>query len=99
VEVQNTIKGLDNKKTMGIDDISEYIINKCYPKFITVLTFIINLSLSTGYFPDQLKPTKVKPLYKEGPDTDVGYYRPVSLFSVFFKITEKDFHNSEINTA
>lgn len=71
VEVGGIIKGLDNKRTTGVD-ISEYIIKKCYPKIITVLTYIINLSLATGYFPDQLKITKEKPLYKKGPDTDVG---------------------------
>jgi hypothetical protein len=43
VEVRAISKGLVNEKTIGIYDISEYIIKKCYPKFITVLTFIINL--------------------------------------------------------
>jgi hypothetical protein len=50
------------------------------------------LSLSTGYFPDQLKIAKVKPLYKRGLDTDVGNYRQVSLISVFTKIIEKIMH-------
>jgi hypothetical protein len=66
VEVVGIIKGLGNKKSMGIDDIPEYIIKKFYPKITTALTYIINLSLSTEYFPDQLKIAKVKPLYKKG---------------------------------
>jgi hypothetical protein len=36
---------------MGIDDIPDYIIKKCYPKIITALTHIINLSFATGKFP------------------------------------------------
>jgi hypothetical protein len=88
-EVTDIIKGLNNKKSTGIDDISEYVIKKCHSKIITVLTHIINLSLSTGNFPDQLKITKVKPLYKKGLDTDIGNYRPISLISVFSKIMEK----------
>jgi hypothetical protein len=90
--VVSIIKSLHNKKSMGIDEISEPLIKKCYPKITNVLTYIINLSLSTGYFPDQLKIAKVKPLYKKGLDTDVGNYRPVSLISVFSKIIEKIMH-------
>jgi hypothetical protein len=92
MEVVGIIKELGNKKSMGIDDISEYIIKKCYPKIITVLTHIVNLSFSAGCFPDQLKITKVKPLYKKESDTDVVNYRPVSLISVFSKIIEKIMH-------
>jgi hypothetical protein len=80
--VVGIIKGLHNKKSTGIDEISEHIIKKYYPKITNVLTYIINLSLSTGYSPDQLKIAKVKPLYKKRLDTDVGNYRPVSLISV-----------------
>jgi hypothetical protein len=57
VEVAGIIKVSDNKKSTGINGISEHIIKKCYPRIIIVLTYtcIINLSLLTGYFPDQLK--------------------------------------------
>jgi hypothetical protein len=88
-EVVELIKGLDNKKSMGLDDIPDYIIKKCHTNITTALTYIINLSLSTGKFPDQLKIVKVKPLYKKGSDTEVGNYRPVSLISGFSKIIEK----------
>ncbi|PNF39304.1 hypothetical protein B7P43_G16557 [Cryptotermes secundus] len=91
-EVVGIIKRLGNKKSTGIDDIPEYIIKKCYPKIISALTYTINQSLSTGYFPDQLKMAKVKPLYKKGSETDVANYRPVSLISVFSKIIEKIMH-------
>jgi hypothetical protein len=89
MEVVEIIKGLGNKKSTGIDDIPEFIIKKCYPRIATALTHIVNLSFSSGCFPDQLKPTKVKPLYKKGCDTDAGNYWPISLISVFSKIIEK----------
>jgi hypothetical protein len=88
-EVIDIIKGMRNKKSAGIDDIPDFIIKKCYPKLITALTYIINLSLSDGIFPDQLKATKVKPLYKKGAESKVDNYRPVSLISGFSKIIEK----------
>ncbi|PNF33292.1 hypothetical protein B7P43_G10125 [Cryptotermes secundus] len=83
LEVAGIIKGLGNKKSPGIDDIPEYVVKKCYPKLTTALTYVINLSLVTGHFPDQLKIAKVKPLYKKGSKTDVANYRPISLISVF----------------
>jgi F0F1-type ATP synthase alpha subunit len=43
------------------------------------LNIIINLSLSTETFPDQLKITKVKPLYKKILDTYVRNYKPVTV--------------------
>jgi negative regulator of replication initiation len=56
--VLDLIKGLDNKKSTGVDDIPYYVIKKCNSKIKTALTHIINLSLSTGQFPDQLKIAK-----------------------------------------
>jgi hypothetical protein len=84
-EVVDLIKGLGNKKSTGLDDIPDYIIKKCHTNITTALTCIINLSLSTGKFPDQLKIVKVKPLYKKGSDTEVGNCRPVHSFLVSLK--------------
>jgi hypothetical protein len=81
--VTDIIKGLGNKKS-SVDDIPEFIIKKRYPRITNALTYIINQSFSSGYFPDQLKIAKVKPLYKKGSDGDVGNYMPVSLNSIFF---------------
>jgi hypothetical protein len=89
MEVIDIIKGLGNKKSMSVDDIPELSIKKCYPRIANALTYIINLSFSSGYFPNQLKIAKVTPLYKKGCDADVGNYRPVSLISVFSKIIKK----------
>jgi hypothetical protein len=101
MEVVGLIKGLGNKKSMGIDDIPQFIIKKCYRKITKALTYIKNLSFSSGYFPDQLKIAKVKPLYKKGCDGDAGNYRPVSLISAFSKMIEKIIHkrlSSFLNT-
>ncbi|PNF26089.1 hypothetical protein B7P43_G04923 [Cryptotermes secundus] len=91
-EVVDIIKTLGNKKSTGIDDIPEFIIKKCHSQLANALTYIINLSFSSGYFPDQLKIAKVKPLYKKGCTATVDNYRPVSLISVFSKIIEKIMH-------
>ena len=78
-EVINIIKQFQNKQSAGVDDISDYLVKKCYLNIVSPLTFIINLSLSSGQFPDRLKVAKVKPLYKKGVQTEIENYRPVSL--------------------
>jgi hypothetical protein len=51
MEVIVIIKG----KSLSVDDIPELIIKKYCPRIASALTYIINLSFSSGYFPDQLK--------------------------------------------
>ena len=53
------------------------------------LKHIVNLSLTTGEIPLQMKTAKVVPIFKSGDPTDVNNYRPISLLSSFGKILEK----------
>jgi len=53
------------------------------------LTFVFNLSLSQGAFPDELKLAKVTPIYKADDSTILSNYRPVSVLRLFSKILEK----------
>ena len=47
------------------------------------------MSISDNCVPDDMKKTRVKPLYKKNGNLDVGNYRPVSILSVVSKILEK----------
>ena len=49
----------------------------------------INLSMSTGQFPDRLKVARIVPLPKAKNHTNVGNYRPISVLNIFSKIFEK----------
>jgi hypothetical protein len=46
--------------------------------------------LATGIFPDILKFSEVKSLFKKGTLTEFSNYRPVSLLTSFSKIIEKN---------
>ena len=50
---------------------------------------LINLSFSTGIFPNNLKTAKVIPIHKKGSKLDCTNYRPISLLSNIDKIFEK----------
>jgi hypothetical protein len=41
--------------------------------------------LSTGTFPDRLKYSEIKPIYKKGDITLIINYRPISLLQKFVK--------------
>jgi hypothetical protein len=60
-EIISVIEELKNKKSSGLDWISSSLIKKFYIHLIKPLTFIINLSLNTGEFPELFKIAKVRP--------------------------------------
>jgi hypothetical protein len=44
---------------------------------------------STGIFPERLKYSVIKPIFKNGDRNDVSNYRPKSLLPAFSKVFEK----------
>jgi len=47
----------------------------------------------TGLFPERLKYSTIKPLYKKGNKTDPSNYRPISLLTSFSKVIQKVLYN------
>jgi len=52
--------------------------------------------VSTGIFPEQLKYSIIKPLYKKGDKTVPANYRPISMLTSFSKVLEKALYNTLI---
>ena len=88
-EISDIILSLDINKSMGPNSLPIYIIKLCNELFSNCLAKIINLSFSTGIFPDHCKMAKVIPIYKKDNPLLWINYRPISLLPIFSKIFEK----------
>ena len=47
------------------------------------------MSMLTGVVPDDLKSTRMIPLYKNNDNTETGNYRPVSILDIVSKVLER----------
>ena len=79
VDVLKYLRNLKRKSATGLDNIptcflkdTAYIISK-------PLTYVINLSLQEGLFPDDLKAARVSPIFKSGAKNTFDNYRPISV--------------------
>ena len=69
-EVAKIINNLENKKSTGHDDITVKFIKISSIYISELLAQVINISIKTGIYPDQLKIAKILPLYKKGSISD-----------------------------
>ena len=88
-EIHKIIQSLKTKDSSGYDEVSIRVLKISAPFILSPLTYIFNKSLSSGTFPDRLKFSEIKPLYKKGPKTEYSNYRPISILTSFSKILEK----------
>lgn len=88
-EVKNIITLLKNKASSGYDDIPTHLIKQAVAVLSHPLSYIINLSLVQGIFPDNLKIAKVIPLFKADDPSLFSNYRPISILPSFSKVYER----------
>ena len=80
----------------GYDQITMNVIKEIIDLIVQPLTYITNLSLSSGTVPDQMKIARVVPLFKTG-DLSVTNYRTVSILPALSKILERTVYDRLIN--
>ena len=96
-EVGKLISSMPNKKSAGPDEICAKILKLSLPYTICSLTYIYNLSILRGIFPDQLKHAKVIPIPKTKDNSVINNYRPISLVSVLCKPLERHVHKHVVS--
>jgi hypothetical protein len=76
-------------KGAGLDDLSPRFLKDGAAQIAPLITYIVNLSITTETVPDTLKTARITPLYKKKSKLDVSNYRPVSVLNCVSKILER----------
>jgi hypothetical protein len=89
VDVKQAIEGLSNSKARDVLNFSNHILKIHAADLAPIMMKIFNECASKGIFPEILKYSVVKPLFKSGNKTQLGNYRPITIVSPFSKVFEK----------
>ena len=97
---QNTLKV---SKSTGLDKIPAKVLKILSIIIALSLTFIFNLSLSSGIFIDDWTNACVCLVYKGNNSRDMGNYRPISILPILSKVLEKEvfqqlYHYVKVNS-
>ena len=76
---------------VGWDELPSSIFKENKDPLSKLLMHLINLSLTNGVFPEELKLANLIPIFKSGDNDKIGNYRPVSLLTIVSKVFEKVF--------
>ena len=88
-EISSIVSKFKTNKATGPTSVPTDILHFICQDFARPLSWIANISFSTGIHPDRLKIAKVIPIYKKGSKLKSSNYRPISLLSNINKIFEK----------
>jgi len=92
-DITSIIKALKTKNSHQFDEISVKLLKVSATYICSPLTHICNKSILSGIFPDCMKFSVVKPIYKKGNKMNPTNYRPISLLISFSKVFEKALYN------
>jgi hypothetical protein len=79
--ITNVLNRVKTKKAEGPDKITNKLLKAAGYTIYESLFYIFNLVLVTGIFPDDLKESRVTPIFKDGDKSECGNYRPISVIS------------------
>jgi len=76
------------KNSHGYNEICTELLKISATYICSPLTYICNKSILSGIFPDRLKFSIIKPIYKKGDRMNLTDCRPISLLASFLKVIE-----------
>ena len=91
-EVELKISSLKNNKANAPNSLPTKLMKECKKEISIPLSLIINLSFSTGIFPNRMKLANIFPIHKGDDKDNCNNYRPIPLLSNISKIIEKLVH-------
>ena len=92
-EIEAEIDKLNESKATGPFSIPTRIFKLIKSVISKPLEIVFNTSFATGIVPDKFKIARVLPVFKNGLESQVNNYRPISLLSVFNRVLEKLMYN------
>ena len=78
------LNNLSSKKSTGHEGISTSLPKSVKSVVLKLLTYIVNQTILTGIFPDQLKIAEVTPLSRKGDACLFNTYIPISCLDTHF---------------
>ena len=81
------------KSKQNVNSIPMNLFIECRNSLVNCICNLINISFSTGIFPDSLKLAQTIPLFKKGDRQNISNYRPISILPFMSKIFEKCIHH------
>lgn len=88
-DILKIVNSINTTKAQGWDEISMFVVKQVIVFIMRPLCRIVNQSLETGVFPERLKYSLIKPIFKKGNINDPSCYRPIALLPAFSKVFEK----------
>lgn len=88
-EVLGIIRALKNDCAVGFDGVSTKVIKESAVILTPIITYICNLCMSNGAFPQIFKTSLITPIHKGGNRDCAENYRPISILPAISKILEK----------
>ena len=88
-EIRQIIRSLQPKKSTSHDNKSPLVIKLFGEEIAMPLSILINISMSEGIVPVELKIAKIIPVHKSKAKDDISNYRPISLLPSISKILGK----------
>lgn len=98
-EILNMGQSINSNSAAGLDELHTKAMKSALPFLLIPITYLINLSFSTGIYPNKLKNTIIIPIHKKGDPSDCSNYRPISILSFMAKLFDKAYYNRLLSFA